>query len=97
MNFIEIIGYIPALIFPVATIIQVVYLLKSKSSNGVSATTWGAFALGNLALYLYTEKYDAIQSIVGQLVTALIQLYIVFLVLKYRRQAQANQQPELAQ
>jgi len=97
MNFIEIIGYIPALIFPIATIIQVVYLLKSKSSNGVSATTWGAFALGNLALYLYTEKYDAIQSIVGQLVTALIQLYIVFLVLKYRRQAQANQQPELAQ
>jgi len=97
MNFIEVIGYIPALIFPVATIIQVVYLLKSKSSNGVSATTWGAFALGNLALYLYTEKYDAIQSIVGQLVTALIQLYIVFLVVKYRKQAQANQQPELAQ
>jgi len=97
MNFIEVIGYIPALIFPVATIIQVVYLLKSKSSNGVSATTWGAFALGNLALYLYTEKYDAIQSIVGQLVTAFIQIYIVFLVLKYRKQAQANQQPELAQ
>lgn len=95
MNIIEFVGYIPALIFPTATMIQVLYLLKNKSSNGVSPSTWGAFAIGNLSLYFYTEKYDAIQSILGQLVTAFIQVYIVFLVFKYRRQA--KQQEELKQ
>lgn len=87
MNTIEFIGYIPALIFPAATLVQLLYLLKTKSAQGVSPSTWFAFAIGNLSLYIYTEKYDAIQSILGQLVTSVIQLYIVFLVFKYRRQA----------
>jgi lipid-A-disaccharide synthase-like uncharacterized protein len=87
MSFTDIIGYIPAIIFPAATIIQLVYLLKAKNADGVSATTWFAFALGNISLYIYTEKYWAIQSILGQLVTALIQLYIVFLIWHYRKQS----------
>jgi len=85
MNIIELIGYIPAIIFPAATFIQLLYLLKTKSAQGVSASTWCAFAIGNLSLYIYTEKYDAFQSIFGQLVTSIIQFYIVFLVYKYRR------------
>ncbi len=95
MNIIELIGYIPAIIFPAATLIQLVYLLKTKSAQGVSASTWFAFAIGNLSLYVYTEKYDALQSIFGQLVTAVIQFYIVFLVYKYRRKAK-NQEQALA-
>jgi len=90
MNLIEFVGYIPAIIFPAATMIQLVYLLKNKSAEGVSASTWFAFAIGNFSLYFYTEKYDAIQSILGQLLTAFIQLYIVFLVLKYRHKQQKS-------
>lgn len=85
MTLTDLIGYIPAIIFPAATIIQLVYLLRTKHAEGVSATTWFAFAIGNFSLYLYTEKYTAIQSILGQLVTAFIQLYIVALIFKYRR------------
>lgn len=88
MNYIELIGYIPAIIFPTATIVQLFFLLKSKSSQGVSPATWGSFAIGNLSLYIYTEKYDAFQSIFGQLLTSFIQFYIVFLVYKYQRKAQ---------
>jgi lipid-A-disaccharide synthase-like uncharacterized protein len=85
MNYIEFIGYIPAIIFPAATMVQLFYLLKSKSAQGVSPATWFSFAVGNLSLYIYTEKYDAVQSIFGQLITSLIQFYIVFLVYKYQR------------
>ncbi|MDG6774600.1 hypothetical protein QCB45_09665 [Thiomicrorhabdus sp. ZW0627] len=85
MNFIEIIGYIPAIIFPTATVIQLLHLLKTKTSDGVSALAWGAFALGNVSLYIYTEKYFELQSIIGLLLTSLLQLIIIFLIFKYRK------------
>ncbi|MBL4911376.1 MAG: hypothetical protein JKX78_15365 [Alteromonadaceae bacterium] len=92
MNIIELVGYIPAIIFPAATFVQLLYLLKTKSAQGVSSSTWFAFAIGNLSLYAYTEKYDALQSIFGQLVTSVFQFYIVFLVYKYRRQEKRQAQ-----
>lgn len=85
MTIIDIIGYIPVVIFPTATIMQLWHLVKSKSSKGVSPVTWGAFALGNFSLYVYTEKYDEPQSIVSFLCTGALQIYIVFLIFKYKR------------
>lgn len=85
MSVIEIFGYIPAIVFPTATIIQLLHLVKAKSSEGVSPITWGAFALGNVSLYIYTEKYSQFQSIVGLLVTSALQLIIIVLVFKYRK------------
>jgi lipid-A-disaccharide synthase-like uncharacterized protein len=87
MTFIELIGYIPAIIFPVATLMQLAHLLKTKRSEGVPALTWLAFALGNISLYIYAEKYTELQSIIGQLATAALQIYVVYLILLYRRQA----------
>jgi uncharacterized protein with PQ loop repeat len=85
LSFIEFIGYIPAVVFPTATIIQLLHLYKAKTSEGVSPITWGAFALGNVALYTYTEKYTELQSILGLLVTSVLQLFIIMLVFKYRK------------
>jgi len=85
VNFIEFIGYIPAVIFPTATIIQLLHIIRSKSSEGVSAMAWAAFALGNVSLYVYTEKYDAIQSIIGLLVPSVLQIGIIIFALKYRK------------
>ena len=85
MNFIELIGYIPAIIFPAATIIQLLHMLKTKTSEGVSPIAWGAFALGNVSLYVYTEKYYELQSIIGLLVTSVLQFIIIVLVFKYSR------------
>lgn len=87
MTFIELVGYIPAIIFPAATVMQLVHLLRTKRSEGVPALTWAAFALGNISLYIYAEKYTELQSILGQLATAALQVYVVFLILLYRRQA----------
>ena len=85
MNLIELIGYIPAIIFPAATIIQLLHMLKTKTSEGVSPIAWGAFALGNVSLYVYTEKYYELQSIIGLLVTSVLQFIIIVLVFKYSR------------
>jgi len=87
LSIIEIFGYIPAIVFPTATIIQLIHLIKSKTSEGVSPITWGAFAFGNVSLYIYTEKYYQLQSIIGLLVTSALQLVIIALVLKYRKKA----------
>lgn len=84
MSFIEVFGYIPAIVFPTATIIQLIHLIKSKTSEGVSPFTWGAFAIGNVSLYIYTEKYSQLQSIIGLLLTSILQIVIIVLVFKYR-------------
>ena len=86
MTFIELVGYIPAIIFPAATVMQLVHLLRTKRSEGAPALTWAAFALGNISLYIYAEKYTELQSILGQLATAALQVYVVYLILYYRRQ-----------
>lgn len=85
LSLIEIFGIIPAIVFPTATIIQLIHLVKTKTSEGVSPIPWGAFALGNVSLYIYTEKYSQLQSIIGLLVTSALQLAIIALVFKYRK------------
>lgn len=90
MSLVELAGYVPALIFPLATLMQLLHLLRTKKADGVPALTWAAFALGNICLYIYAEKYWELQSIIGQLGTALLQVYVVHLILKYRRLAKIN-------
>ena len=84
MTLIELIGILPAVIFPLATVIQLLHLLKTKSSEGVSALAWVAFSIGNVSLYIYAEKYTEPQAIFGMLLTSLLQVFIVILILKYR-------------
>jgi uncharacterized protein with PQ loop repeat len=90
MSLIELIGYIPAIIFPVATLMQLWHLLKTKTSDGVPPLTWLAFAIGNISLYIYAEKYTELQSILGQLATAALQVYVVVLIYRYRTKPQSK-------
>lgn len=85
MNFIEFVGFIPAIVFPTATLIQLIYLVKTKSSEGVSPLAWAAFCVGNVSLYVYTEKYTEVQSIVGLLLPSILQIGIIVLAIRYRK------------
>ncbi|MGI0116649.1 hypothetical protein [Zooshikella sp. RANM57] len=77
-------GFFPMIIFPAATVIQLVALLKSKTGKGVSKMTWFLFGVANIGAYLMSpQNYAAIQSIIGFLGTALIDFVIVFLAFKY--------------
>lgn len=78
---IEIAGWVPAIVIPIATLIQLFTILINKNINGVSWIAWFLFGLANIGLYIYSEKYYALQTIIGLLGSALIDFIIVSLVL----------------
>ena len=69
-------GWIPAIIILGAIILQLVTMVKRGSSVGVNGTVWLMFGIANLCLYIYTEKYWELQSIVGLLGSALLDFVI---------------------
>lgn len=76
---IKIAGWLPAIIIPTATIIQLGTIFKDRSTQGVSWLTWFLFGVANIGLYIYTEKYTALQSIVGLLGSAILDFLIAAL------------------
>ncbi len=83
-HIIEAAGWLPAVIFPAATSFQLVAMLRSRSNQGVSWLTWTLFGIANISVYIYTEKYLAVQTIVGFLGTALLDFMIAAMALKGR-------------
>ena len=81
---ISIAGWLPAIIFPAATLIQLIAILRSNSVKGVSPLTWALFGIANIAVYIYTEKYIAPQTIIGFLGTALFDFVIAAIAIRGR-------------
>ncbi len=79
---IQISGWIPAIIIPTATFLQLRSIVRKKSTKGVEWLSWFLFGVANIGLYIYTEKYGQIQTILGLLGTAVMDFIIVALVLK---------------
>jgi hypothetical protein len=93
MNLTHLAGILPALIFPAATFLQIVRMLRERSAAGVSVVTWLLFGIANIALYVYTERYTEWQAIAGLLLTALLDFVIVALKLfAFRSPAAASGQ-----
>jgi hypothetical protein len=81
----ELAGWLPGLIFPGATALQFYKIWKGGTAKGVSISTWVLFAIANVGLYIYAQKYDSLQMIVGLLVTAALDTAIVVLALVRER------------
>jgi len=81
---VDIAGWLPAIIFPAATLIQLVAILRTNTVKGVSPLTWTLFGIANIAVYIYTEKYFAAQTIVGFLGTALLDFIIAGITVRER-------------
>jgi len=93
MTFAQIAGILPAVVFPAATIVQLVRMMRARSAAGVSVATWLLFGFANLAIYIYAERYTEWQAIVGMLFTAVIDFVIVALALfRYGRPAAEKQE-----
>jgi uncharacterized protein with PQ loop repeat len=75
--FVELAGWVPAIIFPSATAVQLIKIMREKSAESVSIVSWSLFGFANIGLYFYAEKYFSIQSLLGQLLTAILDLMIV--------------------
>jgi uncharacterized protein with PQ loop repeat len=81
MSFAQIAGILPAIVFPAATLLQLLRIIRSRSAAGVNVSTWLLFGLANIAIYIYAEHYTDWQAIVGMLLTAVLDFAIVALVL----------------
>jgi uncharacterized protein with PQ loop repeat len=76
---IQLSGWIPAVIFPLACLAQLVKIVREHSADGVSVIAWIAFGFANISLYVYTEKYSSLQTVIGMLGQAVIDFLIAFL------------------
>jgi uncharacterized protein with PQ loop repeat len=84
--FINLAGWIPAIVLPIATFGQLIKIIRAKEVKGISLFTWLMFGLANTGLYFFTEKYFAIQSLLGLLLTAIFDFTIVGLIKHYKKQ-----------
>lgn len=80
-----VLGWVPAVVFPTASLVQLVVLLRARSGAGVSALTWALFAFANLCLFAYMENRGEVQALATTLGTAVIQVAIVMLALRWRK------------
>ena len=87
---IHISGWIPAVIFPLASFFQLMKIAKEQSGDGVSALAWIAFGFANISLYIYTEKYSSLQTIIGMLGQAFIDFTIAFFAVYFRKKKLAK-------
>jgi uncharacterized protein with PQ loop repeat len=74
-------GILPAIVFPAATLAQLVRIVRSRSTAGVSVATWLLFGFANIGIYFYAERYTEWQAIVGMLLTAVLDFVIVVIAL----------------
>ena len=81
----NLVGWIPAIVLPVAAFFQLFQIARQKSAAGVSLATWLLFGIANVSLYIFTEKYSAPQCILGLLGTAVLNFAIVGLIIFFRR------------
>ena len=77
-------GFLPAILFPVATVLQLHKLIKNKKIGGVSESTWILMFIGNVGLYALSGRYTNWKSIVGYLGSAMLNLGIVFYIVHLR-------------
>jgi uncharacterized protein with PQ loop repeat len=71
MSITQTIGILPAIVFPLATLAQIIRTLKQRSAAEVSVSAWLLFGFANLAIYIYAERYTEWQAIAGMLLTAI--------------------------
>jgi hypothetical protein len=77
MYFPQIAGIVPAVVFPVATLMQLIPMVRLRSAAGVNPLTWLLFGFANLGIYFYAERYTEWQAIIGMLLTAVLDFIIV--------------------
>ncbi len=81
---IDIMGWVPAIVFPGAALLQLTEAIRAETTRGVSATAWGLCSLANVCAYGYTEKFFEPQALL-LLFAAVLQVAIVVVLFLRRK------------
>ncbi len=72
----NLIGLIPAVIFPAASLVQLAAILKRRQADGVSILTWVMVGVANVSLFVYTQKYGDVLTIMALMGTAVLNFSV---------------------
>lgn len=79
------VGWVPAVVFPTASFLQLIALTRRGRSDGVSVATWSLFAVANVCLYLTIGEWSKPQVVISTLGAAATQFAVASLAWRLRR------------
>jgi len=88
INNIEIIGLLAAILTTIAFIPQVYKVVKTNSSEGLSLTTYLIFIVGVTLWLIYGLLKGSISMILGNGITFLLALIIIYYIFKNKKSKQ---------
>lgn len=84
MNFIDLIGFLAAILTTIAFLPQVIKAWRSQSTKDVSLETIVLFSTGVFLWVVYGFYINAVPIVVANVVTLMLNLILLFLKLKYK-------------
>lgn len=81
------VGWVPAVVFPTASIFQLMALARRGRADGVSIATWALFGVANVCLYLTIGEWTKPQVVISTLGAAATQFAVVAIAWRLRRSA----------
>ena len=81
----ELIGLVPAIFFPAASLVQLLAMLRRGNASGVSFWSWSMVGISNVCLFTYTQRYDDVITILALMGAAVLNFAVAFTALYYQR------------
>ena len=81
----EVIGFIAAFLTTIAFIPQVLKVLKTKSVEGLSLTTYLLYILGVFLWFIHGVNLESLSMIIGNFVSIILTLIILFFIIKSKK------------
>ena len=85
LDHVELLGFAAAFLTTIAFIPQVVQVWKSKSTDGLSLTTYLIFVTGVFLWFLYGLNIGSLSMIIANLITVILALIIIYFIIKSKK------------
>lgn len=85
LDHVELLGFAAAFLTTIAFIPQVVQVWKSKSTDGLSLTTYLIFVTGVFLWFLYGLSIGSLSMIIANFITVILALIIIYFIIKSKK------------
>lgn len=85
LDHVELLGFAAAFLTTIAFIPQVVQVWKSKSTDGLSLTTYLIFVTGVFMWFLYGLNIGSLSMIIANFITVILALIIIYFIIKSKK------------